>query len=54
VVSAEHRGLPVDQAVLTETLAELSAKLDVYEVILGKHKFLAGDVGVLKRKHWQF
>ncbi|KAJ7196657.1 glutathione S-transferase [Mycena pura] len=38
-----RRGLPVDQAVLAEALAELGAKLDVYEVILGKHKFLSGD-----------
>ncbi|KAJ7304802.1 glutathione S-transferase [Mycena albidolilacea] len=37
------RGAPVDQAVLNEALKELSAKLDVYEVILGKQKFLAGD-----------
>ncbi|KAJ7649480.1 glutathione S-transferase [Mycena polygramma] len=37
------RGLPVDQAILASALAELSAKLDVYEVILSKHKFLAGD-----------
>ncbi|KAJ7224729.1 glutathione S-transferase [Mycena haematopus] len=38
-----RRGLPVDQAVLDEVVKELSAKLDVYEVILSKHKFLAGD-----------
>ncbi|KAJ7346376.1 glutathione S-transferase [Mycena albidolilacea] len=38
-----RRGLPVDQALLNEAVAELSAKLDVYEVILGKHRFLAGD-----------
>ncbi|KAJ7840951.1 glutathione S-transferase [Mycena olivaceomarginata] len=37
------RGLPFDQAILDEALAELSAVLDVYEVILGKHKFLGGD-----------
>ncbi|KAJ6474424.1 glutathione S-transferase [Mycena vitilis] len=37
------RGLPVDQAILASALAELSAKLEVYEVILSKHKFLAGD-----------
>ncbi|KAJ7323355.1 glutathione S-transferase [Mycena albidolilacea] len=37
------RGEPVDQAVLDEALKELSAKLDVYEVILSKQKFLAGD-----------
>ncbi|KAF7354398.1 Glutathione S-transferase [Mycena venus] len=36
-------GGTTDQAVLDEGLAELGAKLDVYEVILGKHKFLAGD-----------
>ncbi|KAJ6467689.1 thioredoxin-like protein [Mycena vitilis] len=38
-----RRGLPVDHAVVEEAVAELSAKLDVYEAILGKHKFLAGD-----------
>ncbi|KAJ7866226.1 glutathione S-transferase [Mycena olivaceomarginata] len=38
-----RRGLPVDQTLLNEAVAELSAKLDVYEVILGKHRFLAGD-----------
>ncbi|KAF7346835.1 Glutathione S-transferase [Mycena sanguinolenta] len=42
-VGKKRRGEPVDQAVLDEALKELSAKLDVYEVILGKHKFLAGD-----------
>ncbi|KAF7352077.1 Glutathione S-transferase [Mycena venus] len=36
-------GGTTDQAVLDEGLAELGTKLDVYEVILGKHKFLAGD-----------
>ncbi|KAF7346806.1 Glutathione S-transferase [Mycena sanguinolenta] len=38
-----RQGLPVDQATLDEALKEFSAKLDVYEVILGKHRFLAGD-----------
>ncbi|KAJ7749051.1 glutathione S-transferase [Mycena maculata] len=37
------RGLPFDQTVFDEALAELSAVLDVYDVILGKHKFLGGD-----------
>ncbi|KAJ7788680.1 hypothetical protein B0H14DRAFT_3576122, partial [Mycena olivaceomarginata] len=36
-------GLPIDQAALEEGLANLSAKLDVYEVILSKHRLLAGD-----------
>jgi len=39
----KRRGLPFSQAVIDEALAELSAVLDVYEVILGKHKFLGGD-----------
>ncbi|KAF7363042.1 Glutathione S-transferase [Mycena venus] len=39
----KRRGLPVDQAVVDEALAQISAILDGYEVILGKHKFLAGD-----------
>ncbi|KAJ7616990.1 glutathione S-transferase [Mycena polygramma] len=38
-----RRGLPVDHAVVAEGVTELSAKLDVYEVILGKHRFIAGD-----------
>ncbi|KAJ7095051.1 glutathione S-transferase, partial [Mycena epipterygia] len=37
------RGLPFDQAVFDEAFPELTAVLDVYEVILGKHKFLGGD-----------
>ncbi|KAJ7027384.1 glutathione S-transferase-like protein [Mycena alexandri] len=36
-------GLAVDQAVLDAALVEFGQKLDVYEVILGKHKFIAGD-----------
>ncbi|KAF7362978.1 Glutathione S-transferase [Mycena venus] len=42
-VGKARRGLPIDQALVDESLAELSAKLDVYEVILGKQKYLAGD-----------
>ncbi|KAJ7890356.1 glutathione S-transferase [Mycena leptocephala] len=43
LLGKKSRGLPVDEAVLAEGLAEFGAKLDVYEVILGKHKYLAGD-----------
>ncbi|KAJ7815710.1 glutathione S-transferase [Mycena olivaceomarginata] len=39
----ENSGLPIDHAAVDAGLADLSAKLDVYEVILGKQKFLAGD-----------
>ncbi|KAJ6535298.1 glutathione S-transferase [Mycena vulgaris] len=36
-------GQPVDEAVLAQAVSEISEKLDVYEVILGKQKFLAGN-----------
>ncbi|KIJ66149.1 hypothetical protein HYDPIDRAFT_174824 [Hydnomerulius pinastri MD-312] len=38
-----RRGLKADEAKVDENLATLNAKLDVYEVILGKQKYLAGD-----------
>ncbi|KAF8177782.1 glutathione S-transferase [Mycena galopus ATCC 62051] len=38
-----RRGLAVDQAVLDQALTEFKEKLAVYEVILSKSKFLAGD-----------
>ncbi|KAJ7655338.1 glutathione S-transferase [Mycena rosella] len=41
--SKKRQGLPVDEAALAQIVSELSAKLDVYEVILGKQKFLAGN-----------
>ncbi|KAF7346856.1 Glutathione S-transferase [Mycena sanguinolenta] len=43
IFGKRRQGLPVDKAALDEAVEELSAKLDVYEVILGKHRFLAGD-----------
>ncbi|KAJ7928344.1 glutathione S-transferase [Mycena leptocephala] len=43
VMGKRRRGLEPDPAIVAEGLAELAAKLDVYEVILGKHKYLAGD-----------
>ncbi|KAJ7876912.1 putative glutathione S-transferase, partial [Mycena olivaceomarginata] len=43
-VSKVNRGLPIDQFALDQGLANLSAKLNVYEAILSKHRFLAGDV----------
>ncbi|KAJ7871037.1 glutathione S-transferase [Mycena leptocephala] len=39
----QRRRNPPDLALLAEVMAGLEAKLDVYEVILGKHNFLAGD-----------
>ncbi|KAJ6568548.1 glutathione S-transferase [Mycena capillaripes] len=38
-----RHGLPVDQTIVAEGVKELALKLDVYEVILGKHKYLTGD-----------
>ncbi|KAJ7263689.1 putative glutathione-S-transferase [Mycena haematopus] len=42
-VMKPYRGLPVDQGVLAEALKEFAEKLEVYEGILGKQRFLAGD-----------
>ncbi|KAF9223930.1 glutathione S-transferase-like protein [Gyrodon lividus] len=38
-----RRGLQPDELAVAKHLADLNAKLDVYEVILGKQKYLAGD-----------
>ncbi|KAJ7483164.1 glutathione S-transferase [Mycena latifolia] len=43
VFAKPYRGLPTDEAVIAQALSGLSTKLDVYEVILGKQKFLAGN-----------
>jgi glutathione S-transferase len=37
-------GLTPDQGVFDDLMKQLSAKLDAYEMILGKTKYLAGDV----------
>ncbi|KAJ7261575.1 hypothetical protein C8J57DRAFT_1514089 [Mycena rebaudengoi] len=37
-------GIVADPAAATAAIAELSSKLDVYEAILGKQKYLAGDI----------
>ncbi|KAJ7246203.1 glutathione S-transferase [Mycena rebaudengoi] len=37
------KGIVADPAAATAAIAELSSKLDVYEAILGKQKYLAGD-----------
>lgn len=39
-----RKGFPRDEAAYADAVAKLSANLDVYEVILSKQKFLAGDV----------
>ncbi|KAJ6528231.1 hypothetical protein DFH09DRAFT_935384, partial [Mycena vulgaris] len=51
--------LPIDEAAAAAAVSELSAKLDVYEVILGNQKFLAGNevtladlFHVIPRRHW--
>ncbi|KAJ7158047.1 glutathione S-transferase [Mycena crocata] len=38
-----HHGVPTNQTALAHEVSELSAKLEVYNVILEKQKFLAGD-----------
>ncbi|KAI6141273.1 glutathione S-transferase [Pisolithus tinctorius] len=42
-----HRGLQTDEKVVQERVAMLSAKLDAYDVILGKQKYLAGNTVTL-------
>ncbi|KAI9568182.1 glutathione S-transferase [Boletus coccyginus] len=39
----KHRGLPADEARVSECLASLNAKLDAYNVILGKQPYLSGE-----------
>jgi glutathione S-transferase len=39
-----HYGQVTNEALVTELVAKLDGKLDVYEVILGKQKYLAGNV----------
>ncbi|KAJ7096844.1 glutathione S-transferase [Mycena epipterygia] len=39
----QRYNLPVDEAALAGVVSELFAKLDVYEVILGKQKYVGGD-----------
>ncbi|KAH7883396.1 glutathione S-transferase [Phlebopus sp. FC_14] len=41
------RGLPIDEAKVAESLAILNAKLDIYELILGKQEYLAGNTVTL-------
>ncbi|KAF8214853.1 glutathione S-transferase [Mycena galopus ATCC 62051] len=38
-----HLGMQPDQAIIDTQLEILDKKLDAYEVILGKHRYLAGD-----------
>jgi len=42
-VIKKAKGLVTDQVALDAAVAALDAKLDAYEVILGKQKYLAGD-----------
>ncbi|KAJ7655923.1 glutathione S-transferase [Mycena rosella] len=42
-VYKQLQGLPIDEAALAQAKSDLAAKLDVYEVILGKQKFLGGN-----------
>jgi len=42
-VAKPKRGLVTDETIVAERLAVLTAKLQAYEIILGKQKYLAGD-----------
>ena len=41
---ARIQGIPADQEVFDKHVADLSVKLEVYDKILSKQKYLAGDV----------
>lgn len=42
--SRQYRNLEPDEKVVKEQVEKLSAKLDAYEVILSKQKYLGGEV----------
>jgi len=42
-VFKQYRGLPADEDRVNELVPQLVAKLDVYDTILSKQKYLAGD-----------
>jgi glutathione S-transferase len=44
LLSPRKQGLTPDKEVYEKHLADLSGKLDVYEQILSKQKYLVGDV----------
>lgn len=46
-----HRGLEADEAKVVQLLNNLNAKLEAYEVILGKQAYLAGEVSVQQSGH---
>ena len=43
-VFKQYRGLPANEDRVNELVPQLEAKLDAYEAILSKQKYLAGDV----------
>ena len=47
---SQFYGLKTDEARYDRVIADLSKKLDVYDKILAKQKYLAGDVS--GRIHW--
>ena len=46
VFSIRFRGLTPDLKVYEKHMADLNVKLDVYDKILSKQKYIAGDVGI--------
>ena len=44
LLSTRGQGLTPDQSVIDKHIADLSTKLDVYDNILSKQKYLVGDV----------
>ena len=44
LISTRRQGLTPDKEVYDKHIADLSGKLDVYDKILSKQKYLLGDV----------
>ncbi|KAK0469403.1 glutathione S-transferase [Desarmillaria tabescens] len=43
IIKPRLKGIPANEAAVEDALTSLSAKLDAYDVILSKQKYLAGD-----------
>jgi glutathione S-transferase len=53
-VFKQYRGLTGNEALVQDLIPQLELKLDAYEVILGKQKYLAGDVRLFCSGVWRY
>lgn len=50
VAANSNRGIPTNEAVVESYLATLNGKLDAYDAILSKQKYIAGDVRTVRKR----